>query len=197
MQNIEEKTVSIAKANLFGFLITLPLLTVFLILYNSFSYTEETIPNLRQSIRFANENYGVFFHLVGYLSVVTIGIVIHELIHGFCWAIFAKKGFKSITFGVKWEFLTAYCHCKEPLKIKHYIFGAVMPGIILGLLPTLYAIFIDQVVLFFFGLLFILAAGGDLLMVLLLRNESKNTYVQDHPSEVGCYIYKPMPHATK
>ena len=34
------------------------------------------------------------------------GMVVHELIHGLTWAYFAKKGFKSIRFGIFWEMLT-------------------------------------------------------------------------------------------
>ena len=65
-----------------------------------------------------------------------------------------------------------------------------MPGIVLGLIPATYGILIDDIYVFIFGCFFTLAAGGDILMVFLLRDQSKNTYVQDHPSEVGCYIYK-------
>lgn len=168
-----------------------------MIIYYFTNYTEKTLPNLSQSIRVANQDYGGLAYFSVILSIVIIGIIIHELIHGLCWGIFAKQGFKSIKFGVKWEFLTAYCHCKEPLQIKHYIFGALMPGIILGLLPTIYAIVIGNIYLFIFGCFFTLAAGGDLLMVFLLRDQSKDTFVQDHPSEVGCYIYKPSTNATQ
>lgn len=47
--------------------------------------------------------------LLTFLSVfvaLMAGIVVHELIHGLTWAYFAKKGFKSIRFGVFWEMLT-------------------------------------------------------------------------------------------
>lgn len=34
----------------------------------------------------------------------------------------------------------------------------------------------------------VLAAGGDLVIVWLLRNESGDVLVQDHPSRVGCLV---------
>jgi hypothetical protein len=110
---------------------------------------------------------------------------------------FAQNGFNSIKFGIVWQLITPYCHCKEPLKIKHYIFGALMPGILMGLLPTLYALIFDNIWLFIFGVFFTFAAAGDALMVYILRNETMNTYVQDHPSEVGCYLYKNEANATE
>lgn len=39
-----------------------------------------------------------------------------------------------------------------------------------------------------FGLFFILAAGGDILILWLLRNVKSSSFVQDHPTRVGCYI---------
>jgi len=124
------------------------------------------------------------------IAAVIIGIIIHELIHGITWAKYTEQGFKSIKFGVMWKMLTPYCHCKEPLKIKHYILGASMPGIILGIIPSIYAIATGNIAILVFGWFFTLAAGGDLIMVILLRKENPNDFVQDHPSEMGCYIYR-------
>jgi hypothetical protein len=45
--------------------------------------------------------------LVGFIVLIaTIGIILHELIHGITWAKYTKDGFKSIRFGVLWKFLT-------------------------------------------------------------------------------------------
>jgi len=85
---------------------------------------------------------------------------------------------------------TPYCHCKEPLKVKHYIFGAIAPAIILGIIPSVLAILIGNLKLLIFGIFFTMAAGGDILMINLIRKENMNDLVLDHPSEVGCYIYR-------
>ena len=122
--------------------------------------------------------------------LMILGIVLHELIHGFVWLLFVKEGFRSIRFGVMWKYLTPYCHCKEHLKVKHYIAGAIMPAIILGVLPTLWAFVTGNIMLFFLGLYFIVAASGDFLIIYILRNEDSNSYVKDHESEPGCIVYK-------
>ena len=124
-----------------------------------------------------------------YLSIIG-GIIIHELIHGLVWSIYAKNGFRSIKFGVIWKMLTPYCHCKEPLLVKHYIIGAIMPAIILGFLPALYAMIVGDFGWLIFGIFFTMAAAGDFLIIDLLRKENRNDLVQDHPSEAGCYIYR-------
>ena len=122
------------------------------------------------------------------LVIIILGAVLHELIHGLFWSFFLKKGFKAIKFGVMWKLLTPYCHSKEPMKMKHYRLGAIMPCIILGLIPAIISLFIGHPGVLAFGMFFTLAAGGDLLMLWLLRHENKNVFVQDHPDKIGCLI---------
>lgn len=119
-----------------------------------------------------------------------MGIVLHELIHGITWAKFAKEGFKSIKFGVLWKMLTPYCHCKEALNVKQYIIGALTPAIVMGIVPSIIAIIIGDFGLLIFGMFFTMAAAGDFLIINLIRKENSSDLVQDHPSEVGCYIYR-------
>jgi hypothetical protein len=126
------------------------------------------------------------------LGILILGIIAHELIHGFFWAMYAKNGFKSIKFGILLKMLTPYCHCKEALKIKHYIIGAIMPAIILGIIPSIIAICTGKIGLLIFGIFFTMAASGDFLVIKLLLKENKENWVQDHPSEAGCYIYEPI-----
>lgn len=117
------------------------------------------------------------------------GVVVHELIHGIAWSSFAKDGFKSIRFGVLWKSVTPYCHCKEPLLVRQYQIGAAAPGIILGIIPAIIALFTGSLLWLAFGLFFTMAAGGDLMIILMLKNEDLNHLVQDHPSKIGCLVY--------
>lgn len=86
--------------------------------------------------------------------------------------------------------LTPYCHCREALKVKHYIFGALLPAILLGILPATLAILTGYLPLLLAGIFFSMAAGGDVMIVRLLRHEQKDDLVLDHPSEAGCEIYR-------
>ena len=119
-----------------------------------------------------------------------LGIALHELIHGITWALFVKERLRAIKFGVLWKYLTPYCHCKRHLKVKHYITGAIMPAVILGIIPTLWAFITGSIMAFFLGIYFIVAASGDFLIIYLLRNEHHNSYVKDHDSLPGCIVYK-------
>lgn len=128
------------------------------------------------------------FILVFLISIATI--ILHELIHGVTFAFFSKKGVKSIKFGVIWNKLTPYCHCKEPLLLKYYIIGGAMPMIILGFIPFVYSLIFGNFILLIFAFFCTVGAIGDLIIIYMLRNEDRNNMVLDHPSEVGCFIYR-------
>ena len=182
----EKKTFDITKANIYVMLMMIPLTIVYVLPY--FLIWGDGLSK-ESMVSFLDQSFFPSNRIIA-IAAVIIGIIIHELIHGITWAKYTEKGFKSIKFGVMWKMLTPYCHCKEPLKIKHYILGASMPGIILGIIPSIYAIATGNIALLAFGWFFTLSAGGDFIMIMLLKNENSNDFVQDHPTEMGCYIYR-------
>jgi len=120
-----------------------------------------------------------------FLYVLIIGIIIHELLHGLTWGYFASNGLKSIKFGVKWKFLTPYCHCKEPLKVKHYKIGGAMPLIVMGIIPSIIGLITGHGGILSFGIFFTWAAGGDIIALFMLRKLDRDVYVSDHPEKMG------------
>ena len=117
-----------------------------------------------------------------------VGIIAHEMLHGLGWSFYAKKGWKSISFGVVWKYLTPYCHCSEPLPIQRYCFGSMLPALVLGILPAIVAMLAGNILLMGFGFFFTFSAAGDFLILWMLRKEKANALVQDHPNKIGCKI---------
>ena len=126
--------------------------------------------------------------LYGFLLL--FGIFIHEFIHMFTWAFFAKKSLRAFKLGFQWKSLTPYAHCKEPMDIRPYRIGSFAPGLLLGILPWIVSLFTGDILLFFYGLLYTTAAGGDFLILWIIRNVKPNTLVEDHPTNAGCYIFE-------
>jgi len=124
------------------------------------------------------------------LLVILAGIIAHEFIHGVTWAKYAKRGFKSIEFGMLWKELTPYCHCTEKLPIRQYIIGTLMPGIVLGFIPAVIAYITGNFWTMAFGLFFTAAAASDFMIINILRKEKPDDLVQDHPTKIGCIIYR-------
>lgn len=119
-----------------------------------------------------------------------IGIIIHEFVHGIFFAKYAEKGWKSVKFGVMWKMLTPYAHCKEPLKIKEYKVALLAPLIVVGIIPAILGIVFGIGLLTIFGIILSGGAAGDLMVYDLIKKENPEDYVQDHPSEAGCWIYR-------
>lgn len=179
------KTVRIENANKTGLVLAGPVFFVFTALY-VFLWEGEIFNYFRQDFAVWKivKDVGLFF------IVTLVGIVFHELIHGISFAMFTERGFRSIRFGVLWKYLTPYCHCTEPLQIRHYRFGALAPAVILGLIPAVAGLVIGKYTVTFFGIIFIVAAIGDFMVIQLLWKEKPTDYAQDHPSEAGCFVFR-------
>jgi hypothetical protein len=126
--------------------------------------------------------------LVLLILAVLLGIVIHELIHGFGWMIFGGKSFSAIRFGFQWKTLTPYAHLMEPVEVNAYRLGAFMPGFILGILTYVLSLVLGNGDLFWFSLLHTSSSGGDWLILWLIRNIKSGALVEDHPTQAGCYV---------
>lgn len=168
-------TTSIARANLFALIITIPVAAIFATPYLML-WPLATLADSLDNI------------LIKFIPALILGTIIHELIHGITWAIYASKGWRSIKFGMKWTLLTPYCHCKEPLKKSHYLLGAIMPLILMGIIPGLTGIATGNPYLLLFGIFFTWAAAGDILGAWMLRKVEQTEWVADHPDKLGFVV---------
>ncbi len=170
-------SISFAKATILGILLPLPIAIVIFQIYLYFWGPGFIIVFMRSES---------FFFVT--LFFIIIGSIFHEAIHGLTWAYFGKKPLRSIRYGIHWKSLSPYAHCPEPIDVRAYRIGGLMPYLIEGLLPSLIALVIGSGWLMFFGLIFTMGAGGDLLILWIIRNIEIGTLIQDHPTRVGCSV---------
>lgn len=174
---VDEYTVSGVRMNLIAFLLFIPIAVVNIGLFLLFwSYEQLSAGKM------------ILFDYM--LIILVAGIVFHEFLHGIGWAIFAKKGFRSIRFGINWNYFAPYCHCKEPLLVFQYRIGGALPLVVMGVIPSILALFFGSGFWLTFGTLFTAAAGGDIITLYMLRKISKNTQIFDHPEKMGFYVVK-------
>ena len=174
-------TISIVKANLFVFLLAIPVVAIGVLLFAWKNPLSLLTPTPQGSLLFV-----VLFIVL---------IVAHELIHGLTWSLYAEHHFKDIEFGFMKEYLTPYCTCTTPLLKSHYIMGALMPCIVLGILPMAIGILLGSHLLFWIGIVMILAAGGDIMIVMKLlayksQSGAKEILIYDHPTQAGSVIFE-------
>ena len=174
-------TIGIVKANLFVFLLAIPVVAIGVVLFAWRNPISLLAPTPHGSLLFII----LFFVL----------IVAHELIHGLTWGIYSDHHFKDIEFGFMKEYLTPYCTCTAPLPKSQYILGALMPCILLGILPTVMGILLGSHLLFWIGIVMILSAGGDIMIVCKVlafkkQESSIEVLVYDHPTQAGSVIFE-------
>ena len=177
----EKRTINMILANIYSILILIFTAIFSISIYNIIWKQNSLLENIKLII--INSN------LISATILIT-GILLHEILHGIVFSIFAEKGYKSIKFGILWKTLTPYCHCKEPLIIREYIIAALTPTIILGLFPLLIALLIGNIELLLFSIIFIAAGAGDLMLVKSILKEEKTSLIYDLPTEVGYNIYR-------
>lgn len=171
----KELTISIKHANLVALILILPVSLIYTVPFY-LMWGKNIFTTLK------------YIDLLAGLLLIPAGIVIHELSHGLVWSLFAEGGFRSVRFGIKWEYLTPYCHCIKPLKVWQYIAGGIAPLVIMGILPGIFAIIYGNAFLMFFAMFFTWAAGGDIQSVWMLRNFKSNQWVKDHPEYLGFIV---------
>lgn len=169
-------TMSALAGNIYAFVAVLPVVAPLLILY--FIMWNEISLSMAES--------GIA------CLVFIVLVVVHEFIHGVTWSFFTEKGWKSIAFGFILKYLTPYCHCSEPMKKHQIIIGALMPTIILGIVPAVVAILCGSSFLMTVGILMIYGGGGDILVtykLLRYRSDGKDVLFIDHPYEIGTAVF--------
>ena len=166
------------EANVYALVAVLPFIVPFFSLY-IYIWGWRNILNI----------YNLHFRdFILYAIAIVVGIILHEMIHGLSWQFFGNKRSNTIKYGIDSKTLSPYAHCQEPMKIKPYRLGVIMPGVLLGFLPTILGTIIGNSLIFVFGLFFILAAGGDIFILWLLRKVTPGSLVEDHPMRAGCYV---------
>jgi hypothetical protein len=174
-QRKRDLSISMTAATLYMLVFMIPLLVILLIPFTALWGLERFYIDLSR-----------FMEWGSLLPALVIGVPLHELIHGLAWVRFGKLSLREIKFGLK--SLTPYTHCKVPLSAKAYRAGALMPALLLGVLPYVFGLIRGDGWFITFGLVYIFAAGGDLMVLWILRGIDGQALVEDHPSRAGCYV---------
>jgi hypothetical protein len=171
----EEHTITVLRANIAALIFSIPLVILSVLGYIHFWSLESL-------------GVAIDFMAVWAIPIIIPGIILHELFHGLIWAVYSKKKWRAIRFGIKWTSMTPYCHCNEPLKKYHYFLGTAMPLFILGIIPIIISFLSGNAAFLIFGVLFSIAAGGDVYGLWILRKAKKKNWIQDHPDKIGFII---------
>lgn len=173
----EERTASVAQANVAAITGVLPALALLVVAYGlvwGWGALGDGFDDLiSPPWRFA--------------SLFVGGVLAHEGLHAAAWRLAGAEA-GSVRLGFQVKTLTPYAHSSAPMTARAYRIGAVTPGLVLGVVPALVGLALGAGAAFWFGLLFTLAAGGDALILWLLRGVPGERRVADHPTKPGCLV---------
>ena len=174
-----ELTIGLVKANVVTIIVAIPFMIVCILAFSAAN---------------PDASYGVTMpEFIGLVVAYAAGIVIHEFIHGLTWSRFTDRGLGDVEFGFIKQYLTPYCTCCKPLSKGSYITGALMPGIVLGIIPTVVAICIGSIWLLYFGMIMAISAGGDVMIVAKLlryKTTAGEVLFYDHPTQGGGVVFE-------
>jgi hypothetical protein len=177
LDGAEERTATVAKANVAALVGVLPVLVVLAVTFG-----------LVWGWGALGSGFNALISpLWRFLLLFVVGVLAHEVLHGVAWRLAgAARG--SVSLGFQVQTLTPYAHSSAPMTARAYRIGAVTPGVVLGVVPALVGLALGAGSVFWFGWIFTLAAGGDALILWLLRGVSADRLVRDHPSKPGCLV---------
>lgn len=179
-----ELIIGLVWANVFSFILFVPVAIISMVLYLMVNSSDGIVDSL---LEMSPLTYLLF------VVILLALVVVHELIHGATWAIFAEHHFKDIEFGFIKKYLTPYCTCKVALAKGAYILGALMPLIILGIIPVAIAIAAGSLFWLWMGIIMITSASGDILIVhkiVTYKTEAGEILYYDHPTNAGGVIFE-------
>ncbi|MDX1619252.1 MAG: DUF3267 domain-containing protein [Balneolaceae bacterium] len=171
-------SISLYKANIISVGLFIPISGIFLI---SYAYAWGWNKLVHDFMLLIGDIWFLLFLLVA-------GILAHELLHGMTWKLAGNTTWSEIKFGFNWKALAPFAHCRVPLEINAYRWGAAVPGIVLGVIPFIIGMFTGSGWFALFGYIFTITAAGDILILWLIRNIEPGTLVQDHPELAGCEV---------
>ncbi len=172
-------TIGLAYANIMAIVVCMPIVIAFEIAY--FRRIETLTIALSPP------------QVPAFLLLLFALIVVHELIHGAVWAVFAPTHWRAVSFGFIVKYLTPYCTCSEPLRRYQYLTGGLMPLVLLGIVPCAVSVYSGSMFLFLIGVFMILGAGGDVMIALKLlryRSAGRETVFLDHPYRAGLVAFE-------
>ena len=179
-----ELLINLVFANVFSFILFVPVAFISVLLFVFVNRSKDIIDTILGT--------SPLWYFVLVIALIAL-IVIHELVHGATWALFTSDGFKSIEFGFIKKYLTPYCTCKVALPKKAYILGALMPLILLGIIPLIISIATGSFGLMWIAIIMVVSAAGDILIVgkiLAYKTDASDVLYFDHPTDAGGIIFE-------
>lgn len=123
-----------------------------------------------------------------FIPVMILSVVVHEALHAVGFLILGRAPRQTVRLGFQRRTLTPYASCAAPVPAGAYRGAALLPAIVLGILPALAAWALGSGGLALWAWVMLAIAGGDVAAVWAIRGVPGGVFVVDHPTRVGCRV---------
>lgn len=130
---------------------------------------------------FYSSNSGLF------LLELILYFIIHELLHGLGFLIFAKNK-KNIKFGITLEKGVLFAACQEKINKKAALISIALPLVVLTFITFPIGILFKLPNLVSLSILNFGGAIGDILMFILISRAPSDVLYIDYNTDIGCYL---------
>ena len=106
--------------------------------------------------------------------LIFVWLILHEILHGIGFLSLGKVKRKNVVFGAELEKGIFYCMCKEKISKLNILIALGLPIFLIGIVPYIIGICIDNNLLVLLGVFNISGSVGDLLMmidIILMPND--------------------------
>lgn len=135
----------------------------------------------------ATGNVGTF----NFLVIFVLSLIVHELLHGFGFWYFGKASWKDIRFGIDWKGFVPYADCKACMSARAYRMTGALPGLVLGVVPTLFGLATGIGWFTWYGAIMLGASAGDFAILWTIRALSGSDVVQRDPEKFSSLFVSP------
>lgn len=125
------------------------------------------------------------------LIVILLFGMVHELIHGVIMALFSKDKFRAISFEQAEGIQMLCCKCRESLSVERLALVAIMPSIILCVLPAVIASTVGSDFILLVAIIMIFLGGSDLLCIckfMTYKAKNRECVCFTHPYQTGYVV---------
>lgn len=178
MDHSRKTHVSIQSANVVGLIL---LVAVGVLVWGTYTLVWGPTATRQTVMDIVETNTFVF------LGILFGSIIIHELLHGIGFRIGGLR-WRDIKFGVFWQMLTPYATSKSAMPVRTYRLATALPGVLLGVVPTVIAIATRNGPLAWYGAFMTAAAGGDAIVLWITRHLPGDVMIRDCTNAVGCEV---------
>ena len=138
-----------------------------------------------------------FFTLANLFLIFTAGFLVHELLHFLTWQGLSRFPIQEFRIGMRWNSFTPVIGCQRPMKVKPLMIGLLVPYLVQGVLPLVFAFYLANTWLLFASVIFMAWASADILTFLLLWKVDKGGFAEMHRSKLGVVVFNRKPVVTE